>query len=80
MHNKISAIKGLESATQLELLELGDNRVRKIENISHLTELQELYLGKNKVEKIENIETLLKLRILNIPVSFENIYYNFNII
>jgi len=42
VHNKVGRIEGLENALELELLELGDNKIKTIENINHLTNLQEL--------------------------------------
>jgi Leucine-rich repeat (LRR) protein len=47
--------------TELEELDLYDNRIRMISNISHLTKLKQLDLSFNNFKKIEGIETLDKI-------------------
>ena len=54
----------------LEVLDLGDNRIRKIENIENLVNLRELHLAKNKIQVIENIGHLKKLYMLTIQANF----------
>ncbi|KAL8438822.1 hypothetical protein Efla_003859 [Eimeria flavescens] len=46
-------IEGLETLTELRLLELGSNRIRRVGGIDKLTKLTALWLGKNKITDME---------------------------
>ena len=50
----------------LEILDLGMNRIRKIEGLENLSSLQELWLGKNKIVKIEGLDALANLKRISI--------------
>jgi len=64
--NKITSIDNpLEELQNLELLELGDNRIRTIENLDALVNLKSLWLGRNKIARLENLEMLKNLKILS---------------
>lgn len=54
--------------SELEVLELGDNRVKVIENLANLSRLKQLFLGKNKIRRIEGLQALKDLQILSLPV------------
>jgi len=56
----------LDKLVNLEVLDMGDNRIRKIENIETLVNLKELHLAKNKIQTIENIGHLKKLYMLTL--------------
>lgn len=70
MFDRIEWIEGLDKLLNLELLELGDNKIKAIKKLSQLKNLRELYLGKNKIEQIEGISELANLKILSLPVCF----------
>ena len=57
--------------TEIEILDLSNNKIEKIENLGKLTNLKELYLNNNRIEKIENLDNLLTL---------EKLYLNENLI
>jgi len=44
----------------LEVLELGANKIKKIENLPNFEKLRELHLAKNKISTIENLPESLK--------------------
>lgn len=71
VENKIKVIEGLDTLVNLELLELGGNRIREIgDGLSHLTALQKLWLGKNKITKIgASLHTLHKLKLVSIQAN-----------
>lgn len=53
VENKIKIIQGLDALVNLELLELGGNRIREIGNgLRALTSLKQLWIGKNKIVNI----------------------------
>lgn len=55
VENKISEIQGLDKLVNLELLELGGNRIRSIgHGLDHLASLKQLWLGKNKITSIDD--------------------------
>jgi len=45
-------IEGLEECTNLQVLNLFNNKIQKIEGLDTLTSLQQLSLGKNQIGKI----------------------------
>lgn len=68
VHNKLTVIEGLHTVdeeiyatrswnelqlTELEYLELGDNRIRKIGGLENNIKLKRLFLGANQIRKIE---------------------------
>lgn len=71
VENKIKVIEGLDSLVNLELLELGGNRIREIgAGLANLTALQKLWLGKNKITKIGNaLHPLRALTLLSIQAN-----------
>ena len=71
--NKITVIENLDNLMQLEVLELGSNRlkvnsIQKIENLDRLINLRELWLARNKISSIENLNSLQNLEILSLAV------------
>ncbi|KPA73368.1 Protein phosphatase type 1 regulator-like protein [Leptomonas pyrrhocoris] len=71
VENKIKAVEGLDTLVNLELLELGGNRIREIgSGLSNLTSLQKLWLGKNKITRIGTaLNTLSKLQLVSIQAN-----------
>lgn len=65
-NNKLKAISGLDTLTQLRKLDLGANRIRVIEGLDSLVNLEELWMGKNKIETISGLDKLTKLRRLDL--------------
>ncbi|GET85858.1 protein phosphatase type 1 regulator-like protein [Leishmania tarentolae] len=71
VENKIKVIEGLDSLINLELLELGGNRIREIGcGLSNLQSLQSLWLGKNKIHSIgDSLHNLRELRKLSLQAN-----------
>ncbi|EKF38917.1 protein phosphatase 1, regulatory subunit, putative [Trypanosoma cruzi marinkellei] len=71
VENKIKEIKNLDSLLNLELLELGGNRIREIgPGLAKLTKLKQLWLGKNKIASIgTSLQTLASLEILSLQAN-----------
>ncbi|KAF8283305.1 putative protein phosphatase 1, regulatory subunit [Trypanosoma cruzi] len=71
VENKIKEIKNLDSLLNLELLELGGNRIREIgPGLAKLTKLKQLWLGKNKIASIgTSLQTLVSLEILSLQAN-----------
>jgi protein phosphatase 1 regulatory subunit 7 len=62
---------------ELDMLELGANKIEVIENLEKLPKLRQLYMGKNKVSKIENLDCLSPtLETLVLTVRQKYIYQN----
>lgn len=51
--NEVPNIEEIEHFQELQLLELGSNRLRVMENLENLTKLQELWLGRNRIKTID---------------------------
>ncbi|KAH3672401.1 hypothetical protein WICMUC_004237 [Wickerhamomyces mucosus] len=64
IENKISEITNISHFENLQVLELGGNRLKKIDNLP--LNLRELWIGKNRISKLENISHLKNLKILSI--------------
>ncbi|KAJ4708514.1 protein phosphatase 1 regulatory subunit pprA [Melia azedarach] len=80
--NEVPKIEEIEHFYNLQILELGSNRLRVMENLQTLTDLQELWLGRNRFEdcialeelylshngiaKMEGLSTLVNLRVLDV--------------
>ncbi len=47
--------QGLGKMSQLELLELGDNRISQIDSLDKLQSLRELWLGRNRIASISGL-------------------------
>nr|CCC90342.1 putative protein phosphatase 1, regulatory subunit [Trypanosoma congolense IL3000] len=71
VENKIKEISNLESLTNLELLELGGNRLRTIgPGLHKLSSLKQLWLGKNKISSIgDSLQGLSSLEILSLQAN-----------
>lgn len=71
VENKIKEIQGLDSLINLELLELGGNRIRQIGNgLRNLTMLKQLWLGKNKITSIDDsLHQLPRLELLSLQAN-----------
>ncbi|KAI7728179.1 hypothetical protein M8C21_001952 [Ambrosia artemisiifolia] len=50
--NEVTKIEEIEHFHELQILELGSNRLRVMENMQNLTNLQELWLGRNRIKSI----------------------------
>ncbi|GAA0151719.1 scaffold/adaptor protein [Lithospermum erythrorhizon] len=50
--NEVPKIEEIEHFHELQILELGSNRLRVMENLENLTKLQELWLGRNRIKSI----------------------------
>ncbi|GKV06685.1 hypothetical protein SLEP1_g18543 [Rubroshorea leprosula] len=51
-NNEVTKIEEIEHLHQLQILELGSNRLRVMENLQSLINLQELWLGKNRIKVV----------------------------
>jgi hypothetical protein len=58
---------------ELEMLELGSNKIKKIENLEGVPNIKSLFLGKNKIETIENLECLKNIEQIALGVIFIDI-------
>ena len=67
--NKITKIENVSHLKNLDMLELGDNRIRQIENLDGLTNLKELFLGKNKITKLANLDKLPQLELISLQAN-----------
>ncbi len=47
--------QGLNKMSQLELLELGDNRISQVDGLNKLQNLRELWLGRNRIASISGL-------------------------
>ena len=47
--------QGLNKMSQLELLELGDNRISQVDGLNKLQHLRELWLGRNRIASISGL-------------------------
>nr|XP_043637253.1 protein phosphatase 1 regulatory inhibitor subunit PPP1R7 homolog [Erigeron canadensis] len=50
--NEVTKIEEIEHFSELQIRELGSNRLRVMENLQNLTKLQELWLGRNRIKSI----------------------------
>ncbi|RDY00858.1 Protein phosphatase 1 regulatory subunit 7, partial [Mucuna pruriens] len=50
--NEVPKIEEIDHFHQLQLLELGSNKLRVMENLQNLTNLQELWLGRNRIKAV----------------------------
>ncbi|KAK7197869.1 protein phosphatase type 1 regulator-like protein [Novymonas esmeraldas] len=71
VENKIKVIEGLDTFVNLELLELGGNRIREVgSGLAKLTSLQSLWLGKNKINNVgDGLHSLDKLQKLSLQAN-----------
>lgn len=80
VENKIKVVEGLDSLVNLEVLELGGNRIREIgTGLESLTKLRQLWLGKNKIgeigtalQKLSSVELISLQANRIIEISAEN--------
>ena len=64
--SSIADLTGLEYATNLEVLNLMNNRITDISLLANLTNLTHLYLGDNALQTIEPLAGLINLRVLDL--------------
>ncbi|KAK1354799.1 Protein phosphatase 1 regulatory subunit pprA [Heracleum sosnowskyi] len=88
--NEVPKIEEIEHFHDLQLLELGSNRLRVMENLQNLTQLQELWLGRNRIKAINlcGLKCIKKLSLqsnrltsmlgLKECVSLEELYLSHN--
>ncbi|EPY30664.1 protein phosphatase type 1 regulator-like protein [Angomonas deanei] len=71
VENKIKSVEGLDALVNLELLELGGNRIREIgDGLKHLVNLKQLWIGKNKIASIgTSLHTLSKLELVSLQAN-----------
>lgn len=71
VENKLKVVEGLDKLVNLELLELGGNRLRKIDTgLENLVNLRQLWLGKNKIVRIgKSLHQLHKLELLSLQAN-----------
>ena len=62
----ITDLTGLKYATNLEVLNLVNNRITDISPLANLTNLTHLYLGDNTLQTIEPLAGLIHLRVLDL--------------
>lgn len=46
---------------ELQMLELGSNKIKEIENLEGVSSIKSLFLGKNRISEIKNLECLVHL-------------------
>ena len=66
LDSSIADLTGLKYATNLEVLNLVNNRITDISPLTNLTNLTHLYLGDNALETIEPLAGLINLRVLDL--------------
>lgn len=59
-------MEGIEALVNLQILELGSNRIREICGLKALVRLQELWLGKNKLASFDGLPPLPELHTLDL--------------
>lgn len=64
--NSIYDLKGLETLTNLKVLNLSGNRISEIKNLENLINLMSLNLSENNIIEIEGLDTLVQLEVLNL--------------
>lgn len=71
IENKIKEISGLDALVNLELLELGGNRIRSVgHSLDKLCSLKQLWLGKNKISSLDDsLHHLPNLEILSLQAN-----------
>lgn len=71
VENKIKVIEGLDTFVNLEVLELGGNRIREVgPGLANLKSLRALWLGKNKINKVDGaLQNLHALRQLSLQAN-----------
>lgn len=62
----ITEVKGLETLTDLQVLNLSNNQINEIEGLDNLIKLRELDLSNNKITEINGLKNLINLRKLNL--------------
>ncbi|KAH8505222.1 hypothetical protein Peur_045334 [Populus x canadensis] len=50
--NEVTKIEEIDHLYQLQILELGSNRLRVMENMGNFTSLQELWMGRNRIKVV----------------------------
>lgn len=71
VENKIKVVEGLDNLVNLEVLELGGNRIRDIGNgLEKLVNLRQLWLGKNKISNLgTSFYNLSKLEMISLQAN-----------
>lgn len=69
---RISDIEGLNTLSQLQILDLSHNQIKESENLDLLINLEELDLSFNNISQIKGLENLNQLKKLNI--SYNRVY------
>lgn len=58
--NYITKISGLESCSNLRVLDIRSNHILCLENLAHLEHLEELWASYNEISSLEEIEVQLR--------------------
>ncbi len=66
---KISLLYGLSNLTDLESLDLSNNRFKEISNLENLTSLFTLNLSHNHIEQLKGLDGLINLQTLNLKYN-----------
>jgi len=90
-NNKVTSFEGVQTLTQLQVLEMGSNRIKVVEHLEDMAVLRQLWLGRNRISSLEGFPTLLNLKILALPsnrltsicgleacVNLEELYFTHN--
>ena len=67
--NQIEDINGIQSLTNLIILDLSYNGIRDMSPVSNCILLEELYIAQNKLRKIEGLNNMQNLRILDLGAN-----------
>ncbi|KAI5307567.1 Protein phosphatase 1 regulatory subunit sds22, partial [Ascosphaera atra] len=59
-HNAITKISGLDTNTNLRVLDITANKIEHLENIAHLSELEEFWASDNQFASFDEVDRELK--------------------
>lgn len=58
---------------ELQMVELGSNKIKEIENLEGVSSITSLFLGKNRISEIKNLECLVHLEQIALGVLLSDL-------